>query len=213
MLGEARDDHDRETVLSTYAWTVALLGSAAAVVLLPFATAIAGDIWASPDSTSMVILAILLVPISALQAALVTTQRLLARPVPFAVLATIDLIAQTSLSVVFVMLGWGALGVVAGLLIGSLIGLAVAIAWTRTIVLTRPMWALGRSMVRRGMPFLPAAVGFVVANYVIRYLLVRAEGPAAVGCSGSQSVSRRDGVGVECVLDGLGTIRFGPAGQ
>ena len=74
----------------------------------------------------MVTLAIVLIPVGALQATLVTTQRLEGKPIPFAILATIDLIAQMILAVLFVAMGWGPLGMVAGFVIGSAIGLAAA---------------------------------------------------------------------------------------
>ena len=129
----------------------------------------------------MVALAILLIPVGALQATLVTTQRLEAKPVPFAILATIDLIAQMILAVTFVAIGWGPLGMVAGFVIGSAIGLAAAGFYTRALILTRPAWRVSRAIVIEGLPFLPATLGFVVANYAVRYLLVEAYGQTGVG--------------------------------
>lgn len=181
LLGLAREKSERRTILSSYAWATVVTGLAAGVFLLPFAGLIATDVWSAPDSVGIVLLAVALIPIGAVQATLTTTQRLEAHPVPFAALATIDLLAQMILAVAFVALGWGPAGMVAGFVIGSLIGLLSAALYTRALVLTRPAWRIGSAMVREGLAFLPAALGFVVANYAVRYLLVESHGQGAVG--------------------------------
>lgn len=184
LAAMAASGTDRRIVLSSYVWTTGLAGMVVALALLPFASLIAQDLWSAPASTGIVLLAIALIPIGTVQASVVTTLRIEVRPLAFAVLATIDLIGQMVLAVVFVGLGWGALGMVAGLVLGSLIGLAAAAIHTRSIILTIPDWRLGRALVVEGIRFLPAALGFVAANYVVRFLLVDSEGQSAVGMFG-----------------------------
>lgn len=184
LFGRAREANDRMRVLSTYVWTTAVVSVSIGVILLPLAGAIATYVWASPHSSQLALLAIALIPVGAVQAALVATQRLESRPVPFAVLTAIDLLSQMSLAVLFVALGWGPLGMVAGLVIGSVIGLAAAVIHCWRLAVHLPGWHLGRSMVLEGLPFLPAALGFVIANYAVRYILVEDQGQAAVGLFG-----------------------------
>ena len=181
LMGIATAAEDRPRILSSYVWASAAAALAVALIVLPFSGFIATDLWAAPGNIGLVLLAVLLVPIGTVQATLVTTQRLQARPLPFAVLATIDLLAQMILAVVFAALGWGPLGVVLGFVVGSFIGLAAAAVYGSDIVLSRPSWPLSREMVVEGLPFVPAIIGAVVANYVVRYLLVETGGQHDVG--------------------------------
>ena len=187
LAGLASGPEARRRVLSSYVWMTVLASSLIAVVLLPLSGIVAGDLWSAPDSVAIAILAIVLIPVSTLQASLVTTNRIESRPVPFAVLQCIDLLAQMILAVAFVALGWGALGMVLGFVIGSLVGLVAVAMHNRSTLLTRPDWSLGRAMFAEGMAFLPATLGFVAATYAVRFVLVTAQGQDAVGLFGVAS--------------------------
>jgi len=181
IAGLAKQANDRRTILSSYVWTTAATGVLIAVLLLPFSAIVAGGVWSSPGSIGVVLLVLLLIPISTVQASLIATHRIDGKPLEFAALATIDLLSQMVLAVLFVLLGWGAMGVVAGFVVGSLIGLLAVVLNRWSLVTTRPDWRLGRALLGEGMAFLPAALGFVVASYAVRYLLVDSQGTDAVG--------------------------------
>jgi O-antigen/teichoic acid export membrane protein len=133
------------------------------------------------------VLAILLIPIGTTQASLVTTQRLESRAKSFALLQCIDLLAQMALAVTFVAIGWGAMGMVLGLVVGSTIGLGAAAIPASSLLTTRPNRDLCRAMLAEGLRFLPATLGFVVATYAVRSLLVDWQGQDAVGLFGVAS--------------------------
>jgi O-antigen/teichoic acid export membrane protein len=199
---------ERRVILTANTWVTIVLGTAMALVLFPAAGVIAKDVWSAPDSTSIALLAIAMIPIGAVQAGLVTTQRLLGRPVTFAILATIDLLAQMVLAVLFVAIGWGPLGMVAGLLAGSLVGLAAALTQIYWLVLSLPDWRLGVRMLREGLAFLPATVAFVVTNYAVRYVLVGSSGQESVGHFGV-AVRLASGMGL---VTGAFSLAWGPFG-
>ena len=71
-----------------------------------------------------------------------------------------------------------------------------------------PAWRLGRAMVLEGLAFLPAALGFVVANYAVRYLLVEGHGQTAVGLF---AIAVRLGSGMALVA-GAFSMAWGPFG-
>jgi O-antigen/teichoic acid export membrane protein len=208
LLGRATIPSERRMILSSNIWVTIVLSTAMAAMLLPLAGVIAGDVWSAPESILIAVLAIVLIPVGAVQAGLVTTQRLEGRPVVFAVLATIDLLAQMVLAVWFVAIGWGPLGMVAGFVIGSLVGLAAALTQTYSLILSWPDWRLGGRMLREGLAFLPATVAFVVTNYAVRYLLVDALGQGSVGLFG---VAVRLAGGMALVT-GAFSLAWGPFG-
>lgn len=208
LAGLAPQADDRRTILSTYVWTTVVTGLLIAVALLPFANVIASDVWSSPDSIAIVLLMLVLIPISAVQASLLATHRIDGRPVEFAALAALDLLSQMGLAVLFVLLGWGALGMVAGFVAGSLIGLLAVAINRRSLILTAPSWPLSRSMLAEGLAFLPAALGFVVASYIVRFLLVDSHGQDAVGLF---AVATRLAGGMALVT-GAFSMAWGPFG-
>lgn len=208
LLGSAAQARERRMILSSNVWVTMVLGIAMAVVLLPLAGVIAKDVWSAPDAVSIAVLAILLIPIGAVQAGLVTTQRLEGRPVVFAILATIDLLAQMVLAVLFVAIGWGPLGMVAGLFIGSLVGLVAALTQTYSLIIAWPDWRLGWRMVKEGLAFLPATAAFVLTNYAVRYLLVDSHGQGWVGLFG---VAVRLAGGM-ALITGAFSLAWGPFG-
>jgi O-antigen/teichoic acid export membrane protein len=183
LLG-SRSDHERRVVLTSFVVVTATVSTAAALLLLPTAPLVAAAVWNSPDSSLLAVLALALVPISATQAALVNVQRLQAKPTTFAVLATVDLLAQAGLAVVFVALGYGPMGVVIGFILGSVVGLFAGIAAASSTFRSGVDLALGARIVREGLPFLPSVVAFMAADYVTRFLIVDELGQAGAGFYG-----------------------------
>jgi O-antigen/teichoic acid export membrane protein len=208
LAGQAMLSANRRTILSSYVWMTALAGLVIAVALLPFSSSIVGGLWNAPGNAGIFLLTVALIPVSTIQASLITTLRLEAKAVSFAVLATIDLLAQMILAVLFVALGLGPAGMVAGLLFGSLIGLAAVAISTRSLIAVAPSWRLGRAMVAEGVAFLPAALGFVMATYAVRFLLVDSQGQDAVGLFG---VATRLAGGMALVT-GAFSMAWGPFG-
>jgi O-antigen/teichoic acid export membrane protein len=199
---------DRRAVLSTYVWTTVATSVAIALVLLPFAGVIARTAWDDPPSAGIALLAILLIPIGTVQATLLTTERLDGHAGWFAALASIDLLGQMVLAVIFVLVGWGALGMVLGFVTGSAVGLIAVAVHRREVLATRPDWAMGRAMLTEGIRFLPATLGFVVATYAVRYLLVDWDGQTAVGLFG---VASRLASGM-ALRSGAFSMAWGPYG-
>jgi O-antigen/teichoic acid export membrane protein len=181
LAGRADTPEERRLILSSYVWATMVSGLLIAVALVPFATIIASGLWASPGSTGVVLMVLTLIPISTAQASLITTYRIDARPVEFALLGIVDLLSQMGLAVLFVVLGWGAIGVVAGFVAGSIVGLVAVAVARRSLLVPLPDWRLCRTLIAEGISFLPAALGFVAASYAVRFLVVDSLGPDAVG--------------------------------
>lgn len=182
--GRTTDSSVRDRLMSSYVWTTAAVSVAAAGLLLPMAPLITGALWRAPDQLLLAALTLILVPLSATQAALASIQRLEGRARSFSVLAMIDLLAQLGLAVLLVALGFGAVGVVAGFCIGSAIGLLAAFAAGRRQMSYLPSARIGARLVAAGLPFLPAIILFVLADYASRYVLVASIGADAVGAFG-----------------------------
>lgn len=174
------DPNERPRVLASYLLAILAVSASVALVALP-ASGLIASAWSAPDESGLARLAILLVPISALQAAAVTTLRLVDRPVAFATLSTFDLVAQLGLALLLAMLGWGPFGIVLGFVLGSLAGLAAAGAasfrhWSAPPIASR---ALG--LVGTGMYYLPGTTLFIFADYISRSIVATDAGQAAVG--------------------------------
>jgi O-antigen/teichoic acid export membrane protein len=182
--GMAPTADERAMALRMYVVATAVVAIAAAVVLLPLGGLIAGGLWSTQGQAGLAALAIILVPVSAIQAALANVPRLTGHGRQHAGLALVDLGAQLALAVLFVALGMGPTGVVAGFVAGSLIGLLAA-AWPARRLLAGPMDAgLGLRLVREGAPFLPALVLPVVADFGTRVILASQLSTSEVGLFG-----------------------------
>lgn len=178
--GVAKSEAARRRVLSSYVWATAVVGITIAILLLPVASAIAATLWDSPDLSLLAALSLVLVPISAIQAGLVQTQRIQSRPTRVAVLSLADLLAQLGLAVALVAAGLGPHGVVLGFILGSVVGLIVAAAAARDVARTPPDWAESWRLVMSGVQFLPHIAAFVAADWSIRSIVAIALGPEAV---------------------------------
>ena len=178
---------DREAslrVLSSYVWLIALASMTAAVLLLPASSLLAERAWGAEGATSLAVLALVLVPVSAVQAALAQAQRIRSRPRTFAALSSIDLGAQLGLAVLFVILGLGPHGVVIGFIAGSVLGLVAAAMTSTDVLRARPEREMATSIAARGAPFLPYAIAFVLADWIVRATLANVVGVAAVASFG-----------------------------
>lgn len=184
LAGRTSAQESRHAVYAAYILAVTVIGVGVALLLLPAAGFIATVVWSSPGSDDLVSLAIALVPITAVRTALVTLQRLERRPRTFALLATIDLIAQLALAVALVALGLGPYGAVLGFIGGSLLGLVVAAVAARNMLTPRIDIRLVPSLVGMGLPFLPAFIAFIAADFIARSIVADVMGQSAVGASG-----------------------------
>ena len=161
----------------------ALVGFVAMAALIPLAGAIAGGLWGSSGLEGLVRLTLVLVPISAVQAALTQVQRIEGSPRRFAFLALFDLMAQLALAVALVGLGLGPAGVVIGFIVGSLAGLLAAVA-ARNALRAQPDLAQTKGIVGRGMQFLPHVAAFVLADWSLRSILASSFGTGEVAAMG-----------------------------
>ena len=184
LAARAQSRAERKELYGHYVAAVALFSTAVLVTLLPFAEWTAWMVWSSASATGLVIATLVLVPIGATQAALVTIQRLEGRPRSFAVLSTIDLIAQLTMGVVFVAMGLGAIGLVSGLIAGSIIGLIAAAIHGRGSVQIRLDLRTSAHLVRLGVPFLPSFIAFFAADFIVRAAIADGMGSSAVGAFG-----------------------------
>ena len=178
------DPDARLRTVSSYVWVVAVVSVLVAAVLLPAASLLAAYAWGDADATTLALLALLLVPVSAIQMALAQTQRILSRPRTFAVLSLIDLGAQLGLAVLLVLLGFGPSGVVLGFIGGSVIGLVAAAIASTSVLRAAPDRAAARSIAAGGVRFLPFVTAFVLAEWVVRATLANVVGVAAVASFG-----------------------------
>lgn len=185
LRGLAPDRERARAALRMYVVMTAVVSASVTMLILPASGLIAQRLWASPGSNGLAALSLVLVPISAVQAALVNVQRLESRARTYAVLSTIDFVAQLGGAVGLVALGWGPEGVVVGFIGGSVVGL-IAAAWkARTLWEPRLDWSVGRRILQEGLPFLPAIVLFAFADSVSRVLAANVLGVASVGYLGA----------------------------
>lgn len=180
----AGDQLWRLRALSSYVWVVTLVATGVALLLLPASALIAENAWGDAGATTLALLALLLVPVSAAQAALAQTQRIMARPRTFALLSLVDLVAQLGLAVLLVLLGLGPSGVVIGFIGGSVIGLVVAVPPSAEVLRTAPDRTTAGLIATGGLRFLPYATAFVLAEWVVRATLANAIGVVAVASFG-----------------------------
>lgn len=180
LHGLAADDPERRRTLSSYVWGTFALAMVVSLALLPLSSIIAGRLWASEDLAGLVALTLILVPVSATQAALTQTLRIQSRPRLFALLSLVDLLAQLGLAVAFVGAGFGPAGVIIGFVVGSAIGLAIAAVACRTTIQVAPGLMLASRLVVRGLPFLPHVTVFVLADWMVRAIVANAIGPEGV---------------------------------
>jgi O-antigen/teichoic acid export membrane protein len=167
--------------LSSFVAATGAVSLVGAVLMLPISTFIASDLWSAPDAVPVAIVAISLIPVSAAQASLVHVLRMSGRPRAFAMVATCDLFAQLLFAIGLVAFGLGPLGVVVGFLIGSGIGLAVALVVALPNLHFRPDFSLAIQIIREGLPFLPSVAAFVLADVLARSVAANALGVASVG--------------------------------
>lgn len=178
------DRRDALRTLSSYVWAVTVASLVLTALLLPLSGVIAATAWDASGATTLAVLALLLVPVSAVQMALTQTHRIRSRPRTFAALSFIDLGAQLGLAVLLVLFGLGPAGVVIGFIVGSVIGLVAAAVASVDVLRTRADWGVAVSIGARGAPFLPYAVAFVVADWLVRASLANVIGVAAVASFG-----------------------------
>jgi len=181
LAAMAPDVASRRSILASWIAATALVAIATAVVLAPFSGKIATVLWDAPDRAPLAFLAVILIPIAAVQAALTSVLRLESRAIASAATAITDLIAQLFLGILFVLLGAGPVGLIAGYVIGSTVGLLVAAiaSWKH---LKGPITASDMiRVVRVGLPFLPAGTVFIGSEYVVRSIVLGDLGDAAVG--------------------------------
>jgi O-antigen/teichoic acid export membrane protein len=122
-----------------------------------------------------------LVPVNAVQAATTSILRFEQRPRAFAAVATVDLVAQLLLAVLLAAIGWGAMGVIMGYLIGGAVGLVVAALVVRRDFTRRVRWRTAASVLAEGLPFLPSVAAFYLADTVARMIAANSVGVDAVG--------------------------------
>jgi O-antigen/teichoic acid export membrane protein len=168
-------------VLGDYVAATAGLSALTMLVLLPTSGLIGAALWNSEGATALAALSLIVVPLSAVQAALVNVLRIVRRPRAFAALTTIDLTAQLALGVAFVALGLGPTGVILGYVLGSAVGVVAtgAVAWKE--LAWRSSFAPRIQMVRDGLNFLPAVVAFILADTIARIVVANRLGVADVG--------------------------------
>jgi O-antigen/teichoic acid export membrane protein len=181
MRARATDQVQRNVIQGTYVLTTIAVAVAAAFLLLPLAPIVAEALWASPNGAPLAAASLLLVPITAAQAALASVLRFESRSRAFAVVASIDLATKLGAVVLLVSLGLGPLGVIVGFVIGGAVG-AVA-----TAVAARPMLAVtwqpgsARRLIAEGLPFLPTMAAFVLADTLSRVIAANHLGVSDVG--------------------------------
>jgi O-antigen/teichoic acid export membrane protein len=206
--GRSPSAERQQRILSSYVWAAAAVGLMLVSALLPFSGILAGTIWGRSNAAGLAVLALILVPVSAVQAALVQTQRIRARPVLFATLSIVDLLAQLGLAVAFVALGFGPAGVLLGFVVGSVVGLVAAAFAATDTLRARPDAGLATHLFLSGTRFLPNITFFVMADWIVRSITANALGAGQVAQLGLA-------IRVASVLSLVGTafaLAWGPTG-
>ena len=177
----ATEPADRARFYSAFVLGTAITSVVGAAVLLPASGGISSTLWSSPGDAGVAIMALLLVPVSAVQFALINILRFVERPRAFAILAAVDLFAQLALAVLFVALGLGAFGAIAGYVVGSTFGLLVAAFAALPHLDRRIDLSLTKRILGEGLPFVPGAAAFIAADGISRMVAANFVGVAAVG--------------------------------
>jgi len=181
MTATATDRTARGVSLTSYLVATVIVSALVTLAMLPGAGVIATVLWTSPDANTVALIALFLVPVSAVQAALINVLRIVERPGLYAVLAIVDLISQLVLAVTFVALGMGALGVLLGFLAGSTIGLVAAGVVARRHLGPRADFGVAFRIIRQGLPFLPGLAAFVLADTISRMAAANVLAVSSVG--------------------------------
>lgn len=181
IAGRALSVDARRRAYTEYIVAVASIAVVIGSIAMLSASWVASAVWSAPDAEILVFLSAALIPISGVRAALATLHRLDGNAPRWAVLATVDVVAQLVFAVALVAAGLGALGAVIGLVGGGLLALIITAVFTRRQLASRfdPRAAAG--LVSGGAPYLPPLVAFVAADYVGRALIADRVGPSAVG--------------------------------
>ncbi|MEO8468048.1 MAG: lipopolysaccharide biosynthesis protein [Chloroflexota bacterium] len=181
LRGLTANTSERQVIVTSWVAASIALAVGGTLILLPLAGVIAREVWAAPAQSQLATLAILLIPLSAIQATLANVLRIEGRAVASAAMAIVDLVAQLALAITLVLLGLGPTGVVVGFILGSTVGL-VAAALTAAPHFTRAVRPrLAGQIVAAGLAFLPAATVFIVSEYVVRSEVATILGTTAVG--------------------------------
>ncbi len=179
-VGLSSGTRERGVVLSSFVYGTAATSVAIAGILLLASPLIAGVFWGNGDLAGLAGLSMLLVPISAVQAALAQTLRIDGRAQAFAGVSLVDLLAQLGAAVLLVSLGMGPAGVVMGFILGSILGAVVTGAAARQTLTVAPSRAIAMDVILRGIPFLPSVTMFVVADWAMRALAANFVGVVGV---------------------------------
>ena len=171
---------EQQRALSSYVYGTALVSLLVAGSLLVVSPLIAGIFWGASDLAGLAALSMLLVPVSAIQAAIAQTLRIQRKARAFAGVSLVDLLAQLGLVVLLVSMGMGPAGVVIGFILGSTLGIVVSGAAARQTLSVRPSWGITRELISRGVPFLPYVTMFVVADWAMRSIVANSVGAVGV---------------------------------
>jgi O-antigen/teichoic acid export membrane protein len=177
----ARTKDRRHSRYTEYIVAVSTISLAIAALVALSAGWIDDIVWASPGAERLVILSAALIPVTSMRAALANVHRLDGNARRFAMLTTLDVVAQLFFAVVFVWLGFGPYGAIIGFLVGGSMALIVAFATSYPLLTSRFAVNAVPELVWMGMPFLPLLVAFIGADYISRALIAGSLGQAAVG--------------------------------
>jgi O-antigen/teichoic acid export membrane protein len=180
---DTEDDDDRKRTLATWLWCQLVLSLALAGVLVAIAPWLARTIAGQEEAAPAFVLAALPLPAAAFGTVVLNWLRMMRRPwatMGFSIVTTAVGIVATLVLVVG--LGWGIEGVFAGQAVSALVGAAAAVALMKDWLDPRRFdWERLRTMLRFGLPLIPAALSFWVVSLADRYFVQIYASTAEVG--------------------------------
>ena len=181
LVAFAATSDGRRRRYTEYIIAVSALSLTIGFAVMLAAGPIATVVWSSPGAEPLVLLAATLIPITSVRAAIATLHRLEGNSRRFAMLATLDVVAQLVLGVALVWLGFGAYGAVAGFVAGGTLALVVTVALSYQLVGPGSELRAVPALIARGAPLLPPLVAFIAADFVARAMVADSLGQASVG--------------------------------
>ena len=175
-------EDEQAKIRSTFLWSQVLLSVPVCALLIVFASPICGLLFDRPRMAPYLQLGVAVIPFTQVVRALSLILRLKFRTRTFVVLTTAGVLFQVLAAVVLVVvLRWGVTGVFVAILIAGILQALLGLALVRGAF--RPGFSATwfASMLKVGLPLVPAALSVWVLNYANRYVLARYATLADIG--------------------------------
>lgn len=170
----AATDKEKESILSTWFWFTLGLSTSVAVLVFIFAEPMSRLIFEDPTLAPYLRIAVVSIPFSQVIGPILLTLRLKFQTGRYVLLSVVGVLSQATAAIIFVViLRLSVTGIFLALLVASLIQAVVGFYLTRDSFRLTFAFSWLKSLLKVGIPLVPAALSLWVLNYSNRYFLVR----------------------------------------